>query len=408
LTRVAIGAVFATTLFTVPHVVDPTPVAAGGSCTGWTSRTTPPKRIRVLRTASGRVETVNFRTYVAEVMASGEWPSALRRATLEAGAVFTKQYAWYHSLKGKHRPGYSKGGRCYDITDTVRDQIFRPERAEPTAKQWAAIDKTWGLSLRKKDRFLLTGYRRGTSTTCGADANGWKLFARSAQDCAKRGLNYKQILRKYLNPGLDFVWSPDVGPAVKRPSFMLKAGTDWERGIATVAWSPLSAGSTIARYRLQRKVSGGKWKNVPLASDTTRKTRAWVKAGKRNRFRVRAVNSSGTGGPWSYSKKRKAALRGPVGTSLSSSGTAAAPAKLRASFGGRSVAVMASLGPRMGKARVFINGQRRATIDLRRSERTDRVVIWARNYGSAQKRTITLKAVEPGRPVDFGGFFFLN
>ena len=50
---------------------------------------------------------VGFRRYVAEVMASGEWPGRLHTTTLEAGAVATKQYAWYYALKGHHRSGYS-------------------------------------------------------------------------------------------------------------------------------------------------------------------------------------------------------------------------------------------------------------------------------------------------------------
>src|SRR3954468_15842593 len=50
-------------------------VTAAGSCTGWTSSTTPPTSIRVLRTsggAAGSVQTVPFREYVKTVIAA-EW-----------------------------------------------------------------------------------------------------------------------------------------------------------------------------------------------------------------------------------------------------------------------------------------------------------------------------------------------
>ena len=94
--RLALGTLLALSLLAIPQVTSPEPVAAG-SCTGWTSTVTPPNKIRVLRTRKGVVETVDFRKYVARVMASGEWPSRLKMATLEAGALATKQYAWYYT-----------------------------------------------------------------------------------------------------------------------------------------------------------------------------------------------------------------------------------------------------------------------------------------------------------------------
>mgnify|MGYP001823064715 FL=1 len=136
--RIGLGALFAATLFAVPQLADPGPVAAA-SCTGWTSQTTPPRSIKVLRTGSGRIETVGFRKYVAEVMASGEWPTRLHKSLLEAGAVVTKQYAWYHAMRGHHLPGYVRGGRCYDVPDDNADQLLRPDRAKPNAQKETTI-----------------------------------------------------------------------------------------------------------------------------------------------------------------------------------------------------------------------------------------------------------------------------
>lgn len=191
----------------------PEPVAAACG-TEWTSRTEPPPKILVLRSGTGNVQEVDFKRYVAVVMASGEWPTTLHRAVLEAGAQAVKQYAWYYALKGNHRAGYSSpGGRCYDVRDDSRDQVFRPESAEPTEKQKAARDRLWGLSLRKRDRFFLAGYRGGTATECAADADGWRLYTSSARDCAKR-LDYDglRILEAYYSPGLEFVWADGSEP----------------------------------------------------------------------------------------------------------------------------------------------------------------------------------------------------
>jgi hypothetical protein len=183
------------TLFTATAA----PVAAsGGSCTGWTSRVTPPKTIRVLLVRSGVVRTVPFHTYVARVMASGEWPTYLPHGTLVAGGFAVKQYAWYHALKGHHRSGYvNRAGRCYDVRNDTNDQLYS-QGAHPTKKQLRALDQLWQISLRRNGRFILTGYRAAnTSNRCAADIDGWHLFERSASHCSRIGMSGLDILRHY-------------------------------------------------------------------------------------------------------------------------------------------------------------------------------------------------------------------
>jgi hypothetical protein len=182
--------------------------------TNWTSQTEPPESILVLRTATGKVEEVGFKRYVAVVMASGEWPSSLPPALLEAGALATKQYGWYYALEGNHRDDYTTAaGQCYDVRDDSNDQVYRPEAFEPSAKQKAARDALWGLSLRKNGKFFLTGYRRGSATRCAQDRDEWKLYARSAEDCAKRlGYDSIDILHAYYRPRLTQVWTPGTEP----------------------------------------------------------------------------------------------------------------------------------------------------------------------------------------------------
>ncbi len=179
-----------------------TPVAASTrSCTGWTSRSEPPKTIRVLR-RTGQVVEVRFKSYVARVMVSGEWPDWLPYGTLEAGAFAAKQYGWYYALEGNHRYGYVKDGKCYDVKDSTIDQLYA-HFGNPTERQKRARDAMWDLSLRRegrdgRQRFILTGYRSyGWSNTCGRDAHGWKLYATSSQDCGDRGWSGKRILKQY-------------------------------------------------------------------------------------------------------------------------------------------------------------------------------------------------------------------
>ena len=143
--------------------------------------------------------TVNFQRYVVTVMGK-EWPSYLPYQVLEAGAVAVKQYGWYHALNGHQK--VSRRGDCYDVIDTTRDQLYKPHKARIRADQRSAVNLTWGTSLIKAGRFLMTGYRRGLKRSCGHDATGFKLFARSATKCARGGHDWLSILQIYYGPRL--------------------------------------------------------------------------------------------------------------------------------------------------------------------------------------------------------------
>ncbi len=202
--------------------------ASPGKCTDWPSVMSPPQTIRVLRTAAtspasdldGTVQTVDFYEYVATVMAA-EWPEKYPLETIKAGAVATKQFAWYHVKYYRGGTKWKDGVKqCYDVVDSTTDQWYRPEKFGPGTPRWpaegskirAAMDQTWDQSLRKyryktsSSRFFLTGYRAGSSAVpCGADAGGFKLFHNSTKKCGSIGLKYREILRKYLNPALEIV-----------------------------------------------------------------------------------------------------------------------------------------------------------------------------------------------------------
>jgi hypothetical protein len=216
-----------------PATADPTAAyAAPAACTRWSSESAPPATIRVLRTkrslvsreVAGSVQEVDFRDYVATTMAV-EWPEHYPIETLKAGAVATKQFAWYHVIHPRGRTvevpdeDEEDGTRevCYDVVDTTVDQYYYPEkhgpgeRAGPGSKIRRAIDQTWDVTVRKyspkkrSSRFFLTGYRSGTAKRCGADANGFKLFHTSTRACGRDGLTFRQILNLYLRPNLEIV-----------------------------------------------------------------------------------------------------------------------------------------------------------------------------------------------------------
>ena len=108
----------------------------GRSCTGFASNVTPPRTIRVYRTAYGRVDVVNFNTYVKNSLPR-EWITSWKTESLKAGAMAVKTYAWYRTL---HWKGGSAGGVCYDLRDDTADQVYRPGSALAVTN--AAVDAT--------------------------------------------------------------------------------------------------------------------------------------------------------------------------------------------------------------------------------------------------------------------------
>ncbi len=411
--RVAIGVLVASTVLTIPNVAAPDPVEAACG-TNWTSQVTPPPSVRVLRTASGRVETVEFRRYVATVMASGEWPSWMDPAVLEAGATASKQYAWYYALRGHHRDSYRTGGGvCYDVRDDTRDQLYRPETARPTAGQWRAVDATWPLTLRKRGRFFLTGYRAGTVGRCMADFDRWRLYARSMSDCARRlGWSGERILQGYYQPGLDLVWNVRMGgPRVKTPRVALLAGATYPAGPATVAWQGTDGADQIVRYQLQHRVGRGAWEEVDLAAPLATKARVAMRADRVHRFRVRAIDGKGDPGPWAVSDRRRALLMASPTTTLGGATAGSAeesPGRARVRIAGRSVAYVAPTGPRMGRARILVDGRSVAVVDLRSAKARQGQLVWAHNWRLSGRHRIVIVAVDASRRVDVSGFFVLR
>ena len=164
------------------------------SCARWTSRTTPPRTIRVFRADLHRVDRVPFRLYVQRVMASGAWPAYKPLESLKAGAVVITQYAWWEALRG-HRTGW---GQCFDIRDGGWGQFYRGS-VYVHSKIRRAVDAVWGTTLRKHGRFIRTGWR-GYGGSCASWTDGWRLMEDGATSCARRGMGWRRILRVYLDP----------------------------------------------------------------------------------------------------------------------------------------------------------------------------------------------------------------
>lgn len=169
--------------------------AAAASCSNWSSEITPPPTIRVFRTATGSVDTVDFKVYVKNVL-SREWIGSWTTESLRSGALAVKNYAWYQVL---HWRGYvaDGSGDCFDVFDSTRDQVYDPSK--PTwSSAAAAVDATWGTLALKGGRIFPTYYNAGTAyEACGANANGWKMYQWGTQACGVAGKSAAQIMAIY-------------------------------------------------------------------------------------------------------------------------------------------------------------------------------------------------------------------
>jgi hypothetical protein len=198
----------------IPPVGGAHPVAAA-SCSGWTSETVPPPTIRVFRTATGAVDTVDFKVYVKNVL-SREWISSWTTESLRSGALAVKNYAWYWVLNWR---GFTNSaGQCFDVRDSTLDQHYDPSR--PTfASMAAAVDATWSTLALKNGRIFPTYYNAGgVNEPCGAGKNGWRMYQWGTQACGLAGLSTAQIMTTYYYPGVTVSAAPPPAPPPATPA----------------------------------------------------------------------------------------------------------------------------------------------------------------------------------------------
>jgi hypothetical protein len=107
---------------------------------------------------------MRFVDYVRNVLPN-EWVPAWPAASLEAGAIAAKQYAWYTMVVERK---WRLQGYPFDIVDNTCDQYYRDASARPRTD--AAIQGSWGTVLTRNGG-LLQMYYRDTEARCGARAD---------------------------------------------------------------------------------------------------------------------------------------------------------------------------------------------------------------------------------------------
>ncbi|MFF0311071.1 SpoIID/LytB domain-containing protein [Streptosporangium sp. NPDC004379] len=149
-----------------------------------------PTTILVYRKSLNRVERVDFRTYVKNVLPN-EWPSYWPRESLRAGAIAVKNFGWRWALKSTKK---TPSGQCYDVTDSTSSQMYKPNSA--TAATNAAVDATWGTRMTRNGEIFKAQYC-STSTKCSDWVTGDWMSQTGSRDKARAGWGYSRILKYY-------------------------------------------------------------------------------------------------------------------------------------------------------------------------------------------------------------------
>jgi hypothetical protein len=121
----------------------------------------PPATIRVYRTATGVVEVVPFRDYVKHVLPN-EWIPTWSAASLKAGAMAVKSYAWYWVSRGGKQTALSA-----DVKDNVDDQVYDPNVSYASTD--AAVDATFNYAMTRNGALFQAQYCAGSY---GPDPSG--------------------------------------------------------------------------------------------------------------------------------------------------------------------------------------------------------------------------------------------
>ena len=238
---------------------------SGPTCTGWDYQLVPPPTIKVYRTGSGTVDTVDFFFYVSHVLPR-EWIPSWTKDALAAGALAVKTYAAYRAMSGHAR---SSGAGCSDIYDSTSDQVYDPTFTTDVTNQ--AVAATFGSVFYRDGGLFLAQYMAGSSSDPCAPVTGTyagRMSQWGSQTCGKNGMSWTNIVPTFytgttawnnlrsllLNPSVSsdpmFMWQGTSATVVTRTS-----GVGYE-GKWYVESDPKSAGLTATVYQMRPSYGG--------------------------------------------------------------------------------------------------------------------------------------------------------
>ncbi len=151
-----------------------------------------PTTILVYRVSLNRVDRVDFKTYVKNVLPN-EWITSWPTESLRAGAMAVKHFGWYWAL---HSTRKTPSGQCFDVYDSTSSQVYKPGSAKASTS--AAVDATWNTRMTRSGKILQAHYC-STTTACGAWVTGDWMSQYGSRDKANAGWSHSRILKAYYS-----------------------------------------------------------------------------------------------------------------------------------------------------------------------------------------------------------------
>lgn len=149
-----------------------------------------PTKINVYRTATGQIDTVDFKYYVKNVITNEVYIS-WNKNSLKAMAMVIKTYGWYWTIHEKYP------GKGYDVKDTSVDQIYVPDSQNPISDK--AVEDTWNYIMTMNGEIFESEYDSGTEGMTKPLYSG-RLSQWGSKFLADQGNDWPYILHYYYDP----------------------------------------------------------------------------------------------------------------------------------------------------------------------------------------------------------------
>lgn len=290
------------------------------------------------------------------------------------------------------------GVTLYLSAATASQMRFRNAGGQWSAWEPYAVSKPWTLATGEGSRTVYAELRDGTGV---------------------------------VSPAADTVVLDTQAPATTAPRAKMTqdAAMGTDAVPVSLAWTANDAASPIVGYQLQQRVNGSAYEDVSLG--TPAGARRMLHAGYAYQFRARALDQAGNWSAWSYSAavrpvshqensatvkyntaQTRVYLASAFGQHLKYTSKAGATSSL--TFAGRGVAWIAPRAPNRGRAAVYIDGVRAATVDLYAASMQPRRVVFSREVSASVSHTIqvrvlgTRSAASSGVRVDLDAFVVLK
>ena len=278
---------------------------------------------------------------------------------------------------------------------------------------WATVLSLGGLIPRPTIGGSPIPWSLTDAATGGTNADGQHSIYARARDLAGN------VSLRDITIILDRVVPVAGSPVLDVPGGASLAGTALP---VRVSWLGSDATSGVARYEMERQVDGV-W-NSFASSLAGPSVVAGLAANHSYRFRVRAIDRAGNAGAWVtgpslrldgfQESSARITYRGTwrTGTAAAYWGgrdryAAAAGATARFSITNKGFAWVAPVGPTRGRARVYVNGVLKQTVNLYSATAGQCRIIYSTVWSTSATRTIIIRVVgTAGHPrVDIDGIF---